>query len=1296
MAGSNKREFPRLSRREFLSGSLLLAPATLKSVGIPRIRLTGSTEVPVQSVATELPPDGCHLTPHYLQGLPFESLLDKVQPGSDEFLTEKYAAAIEARLALWTRCLCASPPGIEALRDSLSPEFRGSSLEPGRDEVLRKGVLQVRRRKFSSDTPLGREQFIEALRTYLDGASTFLTAEFQLFSIFPEESRLKSSSVTLHTKIRYDLVSTGPQHYRQQRVGQWQMTWLIDAGSEPRVTVWQAVEEVWSLASRASFIDISARAFARVNSYSKQMLHGTDYWRTVLDAACGLEVYGNNGLAVGDVDGDGFDDLYVCQPGGLPNRLYRNSGDGIFEDITERAGVGVLDDTPSALFVDIDNDGHQELIVVTVDGPLLFSRGKGGRFELRPDGFRFEREPQGTFTSAAAADYNRDGWLDIYFCVYSYYQGLSQYQYPVPYFDAENGTPNFLFRNNGRGAFEDVTQRSGMDQNNHRYSFACAWCDYDGDGWPDLYVANDFGRKNLYHNNGDGTFTDAASKLGAEDFGAGMSVCWFDYDNNGRQDLYVGNMWTAAGMRITEQPRFMKGAPPTVRAWYRKHTMGNSLLQNAGQAGFKDVTHEAGVAMGRWAWGSDSWDADRDGYPDLYIANGMVSALKRESLSSFFWRQVVSRSPLTHAPSVPYERGWDAINELIRSDGTWSGYQRNVFYLNNRDGSFSDVSGVLGLDFPGDSRAFALADLDQDGRLEVVLKNRTAPQLQVLHNNLADAGHAISFRLRGTKSNRDGVGAIVKVNAGALEQTKSVQAGSGFLSQHTKELFFGLGEFRGPVTAMIVWPAGSEQLFQDLPINRRIQIEEGSDRVLASPFREPGTGAGYAQHSSASALGQSELIESLPATYETWLLAPLPAPAFPLRDSAGTAHRLPPMKGHPGLLSFWSVNCAESVSQLRLMKEHYARWAKIGVKIGALNVDEGYEKEDARAMARKMALPFQVIWASPEVVACYNLVHRYLLDRRLDLVTPASMLLDDQGFIVKLYQGQLNPAHVSEDCQQIPQTYETRLAKALPFRGQYFSGTPSRNLLTFAIAFFERGYLDQASATCRAILASDRTSAEAEYVVGAVFLKKGMPEEAKRCFVRVVHLPPRYADTEPNAWNNLGLIAARKGRIQEAISDFDAALRLNPNHTVALENLGNVYREIGRWNEARTLFERAIRNDPGDATAVYSLAMVYADENDSQQALRILQETLSLRPDYPPALNNLAVLLLHSARTQEAIPLLKRCVRVAPDFDQPYLNLARVYAIEGERAKAEAILRQLLARYPDHVEARQMLERLRQ
>jgi len=362
-----------------------------------------------------------------------------------------------------------------------------------------------------------------------------------------------------------------------------------------------------------------------VPSFNEQLLRGNPWWRARLDSAAGIDVYGNQGIAVGDIDNDGVDEVYVCQPGGLPNRLYKFRADGTAEDITARAGLDILDETTCALFLDLRNSGHQDLVVLRSSGPMLFLNRGDGVFQEKPDAFHFKSRPQGSFTGMAAADYDRDGRVDIYFCCYVYFQSEDQYQYPAPYHDARNGPPNFLFRNcleKDGGAFEDVTEESGINENNDRFSFAPAWCDYDGDGWPDLYVANDFGRNNLYRNRG-GHFRDEAAQAGVEDMGPGMSASWFDYDGDGRPDLYVSNMWTAAGQRVTHDPAF---TPATdLKEAYRRHTKGNSLYRNRGDGHFEETGPAERVEMGRWAWGSGGFDFDHDGVPEILVTTGMAS-----------------------------------------------------------------------------------------------------------------------------------------------------------------------------------------------------------------------------------------------------------------------------------------------------------------------------------------------------------------------------------------------------------------------------------------------------------------------------------------------------------------------------------------------------------------------------------------------------------------------------------------------------------------------------------------------
>ena len=385
-------------------------------------------------------------------------------------------------------------------------------------------------------------------------------------------------------------------------------------------------------------------------------------------------------------------------------------------------------------------------MLATGTRPLLFVNDGQARFAPVPDAFRFRQPLQGVLTSIAMADYDRDGFLDLYLCVYSYFFGAGEDKAgtPAPYYDARNGPPGVLLRNDGRGRFVDATQESGLDAGNDRYHFAAAWADYDGDGWPDLLVANDFGTKNLYRNRGrqDGrvTFEDVAATAGVLDHGAGMSAAFLDYDNDGLLDIYTGNMWSDAGLRVTSASTFMPDAPAEVRALYRRHVRGNSLFRNRGDGRFEDKTIEARAEMGRWAWSSDALDFDSDGWEDLYVANGMLTRPGEaggDDLESFFWRQIVARSPLTRVKGTPYDDAWRAINQLL-IHGSIASRQRNVFLRNDGQGGFDDVSGAVGLDLDQDGRSFAVLDIDRDGDPDlVVMAARQAPQLRVFRNDFA-------------------------------------------------------------------------------------------------------------------------------------------------------------------------------------------------------------------------------------------------------------------------------------------------------------------------------------------------------------------------------------------------------------------------------------------------------------------------------------------------------------------------------------------------------------------------------
>jgi tetratricopeptide (TPR) repeat protein/peroxiredoxin len=1270
-----------------------MVPASLRGLAFPSI-------FPFDSCSA-LSSDGeLHLHPHYLAQRPLDALLLKTDAGLDDFVGEKYHDKIAAILAEWSSSLLRSPQEMRAVEKILTADFSGSSLLPVDSRLVRPGPpIEVHQNQFAPRTDLGRDAFLQELSSSMSVFSQIVTAELQVTNIAASPAFSSQPPQQVHTRLRYELVGTGPGFYREQRVGYWDLEWESHPSSsalgEFKLRRWQVLDETRSRSSSPVFMDITAAALGGNSSYSAQMLLGVDHWRTVLDGACGIDIYGHNGVSIADIDNDGLDDLYICQPAGLPNRLYRNRGDGTFEDITASSGLGILDNTACALFADFDNDGRQDVAVVRASGPLLFLNQGGGKFLQKPGAFQFANAPQGTFTGAAVADYDRDGWLDIYFCLYVYYQGTDQYKYPVPYHDAENGPPNFMMRNNRDGTFRDVTAESGLNHNNTRYSFCCGWSDYNRDGWPDLYVVNDFGRKNLYRNNGDGTFTDVAPQAGVEDVGAGMSVCWADVDNDGAEDLYVADMWTAAGERISSQESFKKDAPEDVRALYRKHAMGNSLFRNSefsngglrnNGAGFEDRTAAAGVGMGRWSWSSDSFDFDHDGFPDLYIANGMVSGRSHEDLNSFFWRQVVANSPDSARPAHDYEQGWSAINELIRADGTWSGFERNVFYASNRDGTFSDISGAVGLDFVEDGRAFALGDFDQDGRQEIFLKNRNAPQLRLLKNVMENLPPSIAFRLRGTKSNRDAIGAAITVETESGRQTRMLQAGSGFLSQHSKEVFFGLGDAKARVRASVRWPSGLLQDIRDLPPNHRIWIEEGSEKLRLDPFKT--------QAPSRAPLSISEPQAVDLAAVETWVLAPVAAPEISLPDLAGRVQTLSAFRGKLVLLNFWTAQSSNCQRDLKTFQQEFDRWKAHDLQLLTVNVDEPAGIEQLKALARQRQLTFPILRGSDEVSAVYSILYRYLFDRHRDLGLPTSFLIDQRGDIVKIYQGSVNPGHVEQDFRRIPQTNAERLAQALPFSGVSETFEFGRNHLSFGSIFFQRGYIDQAAASFQVALLADPSSAEACYGLGSAYLSQQKTAEARENFERATKLHASYPDTLANAWNNLGLLATRESRTDEAIRCFKQAVSLSPDHLIALNNLGNAYRLQKSWDKARKTFERALEVNAEDPEANYGLGMVFAQADDTAHAYEYLQRALKLRPVYPEALNNLGILYLRTQRRDEAVTSFEECIRVAPAFDQSYLNLARVYALEGAPERVRAILLALLKQHPDHAQAQSMLAQL--
>ena len=512
------------------------------------------------------------------------------------------------------------------------------------------------------------------------------------------------------------------------------------------------------------------------------------------------------GAAVLDYDGDGREDLFVV--GGDGNHLYRNRGDGTYEDVTQKAGVaGQPGEAVGALAFDYDNDGHTDLYVTYLNRPNLLYRNRGdGTFE--EVGAKAGVAVNDYCTSAAALDYDRDGLPDLYVLVYGRPDR-------GPNIQANNAPPNHLFHNNGDGTFTDVSKKSRTDDTG--WGLAVESADLDGDGWPDIYVANDFGNHTYLHNNGDGTFTNAAKKAGILDPGFGMGVAIDDFDGDGRLDLYVSNYSFPLNWFLRD-PRYpMPEFPyslgrPLVWRRLKLLSRGSSLFRPTSPGRFERVSDEAGVWDTSWSWGCVFVDADLDGRADLFVVNGMVTGPNSKEREIDFWN-------LMSAEYKKFEKGIPTGD--FGEDSLW-GHTPKRFYKNLDGRHFAELAAVTGLESDANQRAVVVTDADGDGAPDLFATGfLQRPSLWVNRN--PSRAKSLAIALEGNpaspgpyKSTREALGAVVTVEAGGLRRAQVVAAGYSFLSSGSKTLFFGLGDRPSADRVTVSWPSGRRTDLRDV------------------------------------------------------------------------------------------------------------------------------------------------------------------------------------------------------------------------------------------------------------------------------------------------------------------------------------------------------------------------------------------------------------------------------------------------------------------------------------------------
>jgi hypothetical protein len=547
--------------------------------------------------------------------------------------------------------------------------------------------------------------------------------------------------------------------------------------------------------------------------------------------AFGMIRYGPGGITAADVDNDGFYDLFV--PDGVESRLFRNRHDGTFEDVTAASGLAGLDGVSVAVFADYDNDGFKDVFVSrTFKHNQLFHNNGNGTFTDVTAQSKIDEDC--CTTVASWGDYDNDGLLDLY---------VGRYLDPrtkIPTtFYARNGEPNSLYHNNGDGSFTNVTEKAGVGELG--LCLGSVWGDYDNDGFLDLYVVNDFGRKTLYHNNRNGTFTDVTVSSGTLDYGAGMSASFGDYDNDGKLDIYVANIrsehrWFAEtptvmrymlnswkqGVWMSDMPLYFQIFRQSGFAFvdvFRQMASGNTLMRNRGDGTFEDTTWKANANPLGWFWGSSFADFDNDGWMDIYSANGWVYNDRHSEIEMDFLNNVVSKQDV-------YKTGL-FFDPQYFGTRSWHGWERNRHLRNNGDGTFTEMGRPAGTDLLLNSRGVAVADFWNRGALDIAVSASTDKHA-LLKNNVGTRRHWLGVELVGTSSNRDAVGARVYAKIAGTSQMREVVLGDGYGSQSSLRQYFGLGNRTSIDEIVVRWPkSGTTQTFTHVAADRIVQITEG-------------------------------------------------------------------------------------------------------------------------------------------------------------------------------------------------------------------------------------------------------------------------------------------------------------------------------------------------------------------------------------------------------------------------------------------------------------------------------------
>ena len=659
----------------------------------------------------------------------------------------------------------------------------------------------------------------------------------------------------------------------------------------------------------------------------------------------------------------------------------------------------------------------------------------------------------------------------------------------------------------------------------------------------------------------------------------------------------------------------------------------------------------------------------------------------------FFWRRVAPQIPeegLKPTATPGYTRNFRDLNDQVSRGKSFSGYERNPLFLNLAGKGFSEVAGLLGVDYEDDARAVAVVDWDRDGDLDLWVTNRTAPQVRLLRNNQGSPNSSIAIRLigNGTTTNRDAIGARLTLTQSAEQQIRTTHAGDGFLAQSSAWTHFGLGESNDGLKLTVKWPGGDSETFTDLQAGARYTIHQGEGRLTLSSA------------ATVEIAHKTEAFSPAPSKRGFWVANQVPFPELTCTDPQGAARLTTDFIGKPLLINLWATWCAPCVAELGEFVKHAAELQAQGATMLALNVDglavEGSADpgQNAEEMLTRIGYHLPHGTARQENLAKIEILIEYLTSQRAQLSIPSSFLIDAKGNIAAVYLEAIGWEQFSADLALLNASPAEQLKRATPRPGRWFADPRQVDrdayLGDYATLFATNGFPKESQRLYQLVKPQDgdRTAQEF-YNQAKSAAQQGLKTEAMDYYRKAIQLDPNYGQ----ALTGLGAMLLMDKKMDEAqLERLQKVIARNPEYAEAHLNLGSLLASMKRHDEAISHLSKAIQLNPKQLHAHLNLAAAYMETEQWAKAEESYRAALQQNPRIGFAHFGLGTLQARKDRHADAIIFFRNAIALGVKNAKTYALLGQSLLATDDKAAAGEAFKAALELDPAYTEAKRALE----